>query len=337
MKKIQTKLQQKSEAYPTRLEWLRELNKRRTLGKELEDELFRLERGHAGEQKVLEIIEKYGDPNWLILQNLWLRYFGNFECDMLLLTNYGLQTIEIKNYSGNYEYRHSQFLLDGISLGHNPISQSQRAFINLRKILQDHSIHIPIQGSLVFTGENCDITISDPVAELEILMLHQLSSYIRSLRDHEPNPLINRTEVLKLLEAFETESPFVPEPLTDEMEQNLQRGIMCSQCHSFQIEIRSHEVRCKCSAVEPRENAIVRTICEYGVLHFEKKLELNQLVQFFGGQVSRTNLLKYLLKYFNKIYPNKNTVFINKPQPFIKRIDSFHLAKKVIRRVVGYK
>ena len=134
MKIILTRNQESMSINPTRLEWLRELNKRHVLDKKMKEELTRLELGFKGEQDVLEMIKKFGNPNWRIIKNLWLKFYGNFECDIVLLTDMGLQTIEVKNYSGSYEYLHSQFLLNGVSIGHNPISQSQRSLINLKKI-----------------------------------------------------------------------------------------------------------------------------------------------------------------------------------------------------------
>lgn len=339
MKILQTKIQREMLKNPTRLEWLRELDKRQALKKEWSDELIRLERGEEGVQKVLETLKKYGDPKWAALQNLWLKYFGNFESDLLLMTKFGLQTFEIKHYTGSYEYLHSQFLLDGASIGQNPISQSQRAFINVRKIIHDHSEKIPIQGNLIFTGQNCDVKISDPVAELEIMMLHQLSGYIKKLRTHEKTtttPPINQDKVLKILEGFETESVFKPGAIIGEMEKNMQRGIMCSKCGSYDIKITKYEVKCACSTIEPRENAIVRTICEYGVIYFDKHLDLNKLVDFFGGQVSRTNIRKYLIKHFKQVSPNKNTLFINMRLPFVKLVDLFHLTQKYIHRISYY-
>ena len=34
---------------------------------------------------------------------------------------------------------------------------------------------------------------------------------------------------------------------------------------------------------EPREEAIVRTICEYGVINNEQNLTTSELTKFFGG------------------------------------------------------
>lgn len=340
MKIIQTKNQKKMSDMPTRLEWLRELNKRHALNKELKEELIRLELGFKGEQDVLELVKEFGDPNWSLIQNLWLRLFGHFENDIVLLTNHGLQTIEIKNYSGSYEYLHSQFLLNGVAIGHNPISQAQRSLINVKKILKDHSFNVPVEGNLVFTGNNCDIKISQTVAELNILMMHQVGRHIQGIRQQEKysNRIpLNPTKLLEVFDNFETISPFQPEPLTDEMKRTMLKGIVCSHCGSKSIKISRKEVSCRCSTHEPRENAIVRTICEYGVMNFDKNLVLNDLVEFFSGQVSRTNIRKYLLKHFDKVTQNKNTRFLNKKIPFIRLIDTLLLANKCIRRLSDYR
>lgn len=109
---------------PSKLEILRELEKRTALPEDLENERIRLEASDQGEQKVLSYLQQFGSEHWRILPNLWLDYFGKFECDMLLLTTAGVYPFEIKNYTGQFEFRKNQCLINGKKVGHNAIAQA---------------------------------------------------------------------------------------------------------------------------------------------------------------------------------------------------------------------
>ena len=89
---------------PSKLEILRELEKRTALPAGLENERIRLEAGDQGEQKVLSYLQQFGSEHWWILPNLWLDYFRKFECDLLLLTSVGIYPFEIKNYAANLNF-----------------------------------------------------------------------------------------------------------------------------------------------------------------------------------------------------------------------------------------
>ena len=59
---------------PSRLEWLRELNKKQVLDNKMREEITRLELGFKGERDVLKMIKGFGNPNWRMIQNVWLKF-----------------------------------------------------------------------------------------------------------------------------------------------------------------------------------------------------------------------------------------------------------------------
>ena len=59
---------------------------------------------------------------------------------------------------------------------------------------------------------------------------------------------------------------------------------------------------CDCGGWETMEGAIVRTICEYGVLNQEKSLYPPDLHYFFNDQVSMDDIEKHLAKHFTAIW-----------------------------------
>ena len=129
MKLLQMKIQTQYSNQPTHLDLLREMTKRGALDNtaEWQEEFARLEKGVQGEQDALAFLQKFGEPHWTVLQNVWLNYYGEFEVDIMVFTRSGIYTFEVKNYSGLLEYETHQCKLNGRIIGQNPFSQTQKA------------------------------------------------------------------------------------------------------------------------------------------------------------------------------------------------------------------
>lgn len=320
MKIIKTRKQVEVEKLATRLDVLRELNKREALDVALKGELYRLEQGHVGEQFVLDAIEEFGQPHWRVMQNVWLEYYGKFECDLLLMTRAGICAVEVKHYSENFVYSGNQCYLNGNTIGHNAVSQAIKSSLNFQNMLADAGYRPAVKSGLIFTGEFCDVRIDDQVDDLNIVMRHQLRSFIRKIADEERGyrgPKLDVEKVFRIIEGHESESHFMPKLIEDRIYDNIKPGILCAHCGAFEIEIMRKEVICKlCGTRESRENAIVRTICEYGVIYNEKELVTSNLCDFFNHIISGKTLRRYLIKHFEERGNRRSSHFVNKKLPF---------------------
>src|SRR5699024_12309838 len=101
MEEMQTMSQYSLIKYPTTLEIFCELDKREGLvrDKQLREEYLRLKKGAEGELALVHYLKKYGEEHWVILRNVWLDFYGEFEIDLLLITRAGLYAFEVNNYS----------------------------------------------------------------------------------------------------------------------------------------------------------------------------------------------------------------------------------------------
>src|SRR5699024_5529076 len=84
MEEMQTMTKKSLIKYPTRLEIFRELDKREGLvrDKKLREEYVRLKKGAEGELALVHYLKKYGEEHWVILRNVWLDFYGEFEIDL---------------------------------------------------------------------------------------------------------------------------------------------------------------------------------------------------------------------------------------------------------------
>ncbi len=334
MKIRQTEKQKLCGVKPTKLEMLREIDKRGGLEhhKKYKDQLYRLEKGQEGEERLIEYLEKFGAPHWTVLRNIWLEHYGEFECDLLLLTNTGPIAFEIKNYSGKLELQNNQCLLNGKIIGHNPFSQAQKVMANLSEILQTPTL----QGVLAFAGEHNSIQIHNPVSGIEVRMLNELQQYIWQIAQQERNTRkqpINTEALLKTLDQFEIGKPTKEKGLPGEMKTGMRRGIHCCHCSRFNLETNKAYLICPCGMHEPREEAIVRTICEYGVIYPERDLATQALTDFFAGEISKSTVFRHLTKHFRQHGTYRSAKFINPKRVFEQVKPDFHLEQPKYMRI----
>lgn len=329
--KLTLKKQIKDAQLPTRLELYTELNKRNALLEDTKDEFTRLKSGLDGEQTILDYIKQYGEPHWKVLQNIWLDHYGKFEVDCMLVTRKQIYLFEVKNYTGHYVFQNSQCSCNGQKIGHNAINQAQKSYINFQDFLRQNQLNIPVTGALVFTGIDCEITVHDEVDDLKIVNRNQLRNFIWQIRNNERNYTKSRIDIdyiQQILEDYEINDPFLPAPISDETSSLLERGIRCSQCNSFEVDTSKSYVSCKCGMHEPRENAIVRTICEYGVIHFEKDLVTTDITDFFNGAYSRLTITKYLARHFERIGYGRGTKYRNPAKSIWKLLPELNLQNR---------
>ncbi len=122
--------------------------------------------------------------------------------------------------------------------------------------------------------------------------------------------------VVAHLKDFETENPYKATPISPKELAELKKGILCAKCEGAEIVISKKFVTCGCGHVELRDEAMVRTICEYGVLNFDKKLKIRDLLSFFDGQASKGYLKLVLKKYFNLVKQGRYSYYANRKLPY---------------------
>lgn len=322
---------QKNEVlYPTRREVLKELNKRGGLDQNLTDEYNRLEAGYKGEQLVYNYIKEFGQSHWTVMPNVWLDYYGKFEIDLLLITDNHIYIFEIKHFSGVYEFKNNQCIRNGQKIGHNAISQAQKSFINVQNLFKRNKFKQHVHGAVVFTGEHFDVKVHDEVDGLNILMINQLREYIWQISNTERQNLYKNTDaydILDLLNQHAATNPFQANKITAEIDNRMKKGIICSNCYTPNIYTLQSYLECRCGMSEPRENAIIRTICEYGIIHFDKNLTTYAILDFFDDEIERRTAIRHLKKYFKQIGTGKGTQYENIHQSFWAAYNNFGLKR----------
>ena len=301
MRKIYNERHMEIEEYATTLDVLRELDKRTELNEEFIKELEHLEAKEKGINKVLKLINYYAKAHWLYMTDLALDYYGTVTCDLLLVTSAGIYLFEINDYEGTFTVKNNQCSIDDRKLNYNPIEDAHKMTSQLSNIAPTYFSTLNIQGAAIFPGLNNEVIVSDDVKEVQIVISDQLDNYFKKIvkkdKEHQNCPKIT-PEHLNWFEQIDYHFPINQTQVSAEADKQLRKGILCCHCGNFNVNIDVPYISCGCGMHEPLEKAIVRTICEYGVLNNDKLLEVSSLLDFFDYQISEDTLYKYLDKHF---------------------------------------
>lgn len=322
----QTALQKEISKLPSSLEFVRAKKYRGLLrtNKELRN-LYRLETGAIGEEKVFNLFKSEGRNHWVVLCNLWMDDDRSFECDFLVITSYCVYTFEIKHLTGHFIYEDSSCEINGTKMDYDLIQQARKPYIKLRKILDRVSPVIPLKGGIVFTSDKNKVTINSAVADIDVLQMPDLYEYIKQMKKDETknsDEKLPTSQLFKTFENYEIVDPFLPNPLSAEEMKIIRKGIYCAKCKKYGVEITKNYVICRCGLHEPRIEAIVRTVCEYGVLNFDKHFTIKDIRVFTDYKHSHGYLKNILDTYFEGTFNHRYSYYHNIQRPFKEIQDS---------------
>lgn len=329
----QTKLLREAAEEPTSLDIERILHQRNySRTSEPNYKLRNLEAGEAGEQIVYNYLEDNGRKDWIGIRNMWLNYGGPFEGDLILLTNHKNYLFEVKNYNSTFTYEKGISKFNDRKNSGNPVHQTRRNTINLQNMCHEFSREITVQGVLVLVGIDNYVEINSEIKDVDVVKRNELKHYIQKMVEKDnayEGWIVNKKSLIEHFERYEIEPYYGPEMISKEQMNSLRKGIYCLHCKKFHPQINRKTVSCSCGFIEEREMAILRTICEYGVLTFNKPLKTGKLWEFFGRQVSRKSIRKVLQKYFQFVANGRYSHFINIQLPLYKLYDKLKVDSSV--------
>jgi hypothetical protein len=317
----QTELQKQISLLPTQLDFLRIAKQRGLpLTNKEENLLYTLEAGEYGEQTVINFLEKFGRDHWLVMRNLWLDYSNPYESDILLFTEHKPYVLEVKNYYGQFIYDNGVCTLEGKKLTNNPIFQTQSAHTNLQRITHEVNPSIQAEGALLLIGEHNEVELNSEIPDIKVKQRHQFRRYIRSIITEEMNHLgysLDKNKLLAQLEGYEIPPRFQPISLSPKDLEHAHKGIYCLHCKGYNIQVHKSYIQCNnCHFFEAREEAVFRTICEFGVLTFgHDYMKRSDISHFMNHQVSSKYLSNFLKEHFESIGQYKMTRYLSKKLP----------------------
>ncbi|XJS10858.1 nuclease-related domain-containing protein [Aerococcaceae bacterium WGS1372] len=312
---------------PFYLEFLEVLDRRYQLPDESKKRLWALQVGHQGQVVFDRILNQHVPTGWQILHNLnFARDFGKIQIDTLVISPHVIYHFEVKNLVSDYEFRdNSWYNSKNGQQYRNYFTQLNRQNEILSLIFSELNIELPLVSKLILINEEDTVTFYQDMQE-HYLKRWQIARFIRNEHEKFSNNSVKKSEFSESIANLLMENTieeFVKEQYDEQkFITNIQGGILCPQCH-YKIKLSNqsnkfilHCVNCK--ATESKERAIVRTICEIGLLNYEKDLTFSIVNRFIGEPGLRRSIQRILSKHFALTGSRKFSHY-NNPKTSIER------------------
>lgn len=113
----------------------------------------------------------------------------------------------------------------------------------LQRIAGEVSKKIKVVGAMVFINEHNQISI-DREVDFDVVTRNQLKNYIAGIKQYQPmsDYLVNQID--KVLARYKTANPFRPTGLKPEEFDKLRKGVCCSRCGSYDVNISRKFITC---------------------------------------------------------------------------------------------
>lgn len=274
------------------------MSKRGKLTTDQERQLERDDKGHDGEADYDQIIEKHGSSSWYHFKNIWIDYFGHVQLDSLLITENGVFLSDVKNYTNHYVYQNLTWTHQGKTLSKNINQQLLDNIVKCQSLGKAVPAMKDTQGTIVFINERAVPNIMDTMP-VNYLLRYQIYDWLDSLKQPVPGKRIPVHQTVELIKQFIIPNPYdYKHVCSDEEYQKLKKGLYCSKCGSFQLKVSQYLVSCTCGCTERKEKAVLRGICEYGVLRNDKDLLVNPIFEFLDRKIPKQFIYRKLQQFF---------------------------------------
>lgn len=275
---------------------LRSLNTRMELSAKEKQHYLHLEKGYQGEVLFDQLTDKL-QTDIFVLNDLNLEYNNNFfQIDSLIISQETIYLFEVKNYEGDYIFESDNFQTVSRNEIQNPLDQLKRSKTLLRQLLKSLGFHLPIEGYVVFI--NPEFTLYQAPLNAAIILPTQLNRNMKKFNQiHSKLTAGHQTLAEQLISIHQKAFPFTKLPLFNY--DQLKKGILSSECHSFMRASGESKVVCdKCGREEDVESAVLRSVEEIKLLFPDIKITLNIVYEWCKIIESKKKIRRILKENF---------------------------------------
>lgn len=287
---------------------LNSLNLRLELSSHEKQYLVNLQKGFEGEKMFDSFTENLIEDCYIINDLLLQINTTTFQIDSTIICPEEIRLFEIKNYEGDYYYQNDRIYTMNHKEISNPINQIRRNETLFQQLLQKHGWeNKKITSSVVFI--NPEFTLYQAPLTLPFIFPTQIQRYLKRMDSHSSK--LNKSQkqlAEKLISLHIEKSPFSKLPLYEYKE--LQKGIFCEVCNSFEVAEADKNVVCKdCGHEEAFEKVVLRNVEELKLLFPNEKITTPLLYDWCRIIPSKKRIRKILEKHYKLIGNNSWSYF----------------------------
>lgn len=301
----------KTRVEPLELKLLRSLGIRGNLSEKEANYLTSLEKGFKGEQMYDVWLEKYLVGEWIVINDLLLKYNNNvFQIDSLLVSSKKIYLLNVKNYEGDFYIEDNKWYSPSGSEIKDPLLQLSRSETLLRQFLVDLGFNPQIESLLIFI--NPEFHLYQAPLKLPVIFPTQLSRFMDKLNRSTSKLKLRDIKFAEKLVSFHIEDNPYPR-LPDYNLDKLKKGIICASCNSFFNEISKNILVCSnCGFVEEVSLAVLRSIEEYQLLFPKGKITVNSIQEWCKIITNKNTIRKILSVKFILQVHGRSSYYVNK-------------------------
>ena len=271
-------------------------------------------KGYEGECLYDRIFDRMGHDYLYIYRDLYLQ-IGNSctQYDTLIITDQGIISNEVKNFTGNYTIENGTWFNNNYQLPNDAFSQLNRSLGKLMDLRNSGQSDFNISGKLVFPNDSLVLRTDDSSNCNKIILRSGMREYFRQL-NRSSQRLGNKADYIsRLLSQYTVENPYF-NPSTDKT--RIKLGLYCGSCGHFNLNRKRFHLVCnKCGSIESNETHLLRAMSDYKFLFYKEEMTRNDLMAFIDYEISadvvrrvllehcfqnkKGNHSTYTLKYFN--------------------------------------
>ncbi len=245
-------------------------------------------KGFAGEQVFDDYMKEAQLPGLIINDLLISTRDTQYQIDSLLITADHIYLYEVKNYTGTYHHRNGSLFSESGHALQDPLAQANRKRAYLYNLLLNFGHQTEITSYVVYI--NTDFYIYSLPLNQSVLFLGQLPNHFHDLVKKTPSvtdQIKKIADKLLRLHDHNFRPPNLPEYTFDQ----LQKGILCPKCFSFQHSGSRQFCLCsECGHQEKTAEAIHRSIKEFRLLFPELILTKQFIYEWCGGSYSKSRI-----------------------------------------------
>lgn len=254
---------------------------------------YRLRKGYEGEVKYDRWMKSLEIQN-LTLNDLLLEASSTtFQIDSSVITQNKLLLFEVKDFEGEYYYEDERLKIIYGEEIKDPLLQLKRNTSLFRQLLASLGFHLEIESYVLFI--NPEFTLYQAPKNAPIILPSQLNRFMKKLNKRQSKlNNIHQKIADKLLELHTVDNPYKRLPKY-EYEQ-LKKGIVCEECHSFMNLIVKREFVCShCGSTEKIDTAVLRSVADIKLLFPDKKVTTPLIHEWCNGVVPLKSVRRILL------------------------------------------
>lgn len=204
------------------------------LQEKLHREFRNQDAGDHGEKYIFEKLQKMRlSPDSRILHNITFNNFVQIQIDILVITNYYVLILEVKNIKGDIYFTQNPRQLirkqknGDIDIFTNPEIQVEQYMDSLSELMNAHHIHIPIYSVIVFAYNNANII--SPPEKIPVIMGNELPNFMQRVSKNN-NPFEAEKIVEILLRHDTNRNPYPLCTYYGIDTKDVQKGVFCPIC-----------------------------------------------------------------------------------------------------------